>query len=143
MKQFRDFISEARQMPEFEPIRPNISGVVIDGLNMVIRGQITHWNVKNYATHEALGDFYETLKEQLDHLVESCIAVGYDTNDLEQVNINVQGNDLQTFEIDLMQYRDSISETIAMMPTKFGSIEDILVSIQKTIDTMSYKLTLS
>jgi len=79
MKQFKDFITEARQMPEFEAIRAQFNGVVIDGLTMVIRGQITHWTVKNYATHEALGEFYETLKEQLDHLVESGIAVGFST----------------------------------------------------------------
>lgn len=143
MKQFKDFLTEARQMPEFEAMRAQFNGVVIDGLTMVIRGQITHWTVKNYATHEALGDFYETLKGQLDHLVESGIAVGFTTDDLRDMNLSIQGNDLETFENQLMQYRASVVDAISACPTSMSAIEDILVSIQKTIDTMSYKLTLS
>lgn len=143
MKQFKDFINEARTLPEFETIRANFTMVVLDGLYMVISGQLAHWSTSIYATHEALGEFYEALKDNLDQLVEAGIAVGYDTSQLRDFNLNIQGNDLETFESNLMSYRASVSETINICPPTMSTIEGHLASILKTIDTMSYKLSLS
>lgn len=40
-------------------------------LNAAVKAHQMHWNTRSYAQHVALGDFYDTLPELIDTVIES------------------------------------------------------------------------
>lgn len=142
MKKFKEFLTEARELPEFDAIRPMIVDVISNGLGMVIKGQVVHWSTNSLSHHEALSDFYMTLKDYIDNLAEASISVGFNVEDLVGMEIAVNDMSIQTFEEDLMAYRGLVTNTISYCGSEMSNIQDILTNIVSTIDTMSYKLTL-
>jgi DNA-binding ferritin-like protein len=56
-------------------------------LCMVTQAHVWHWQTKKYSQHEALGDFYENLQEQVDELAEIFMGVGGDFMFTEQKEI--------------------------------------------------------
>jgi hypothetical protein len=135
-------VNESIEVEGSASIEPVIKDVVSKCLIATVGIHLEHWKTVNEAKHVALGDFYTSLNTQLDSLAEMAMGVG--------INIRYDFSFGYTFSTDmefvelLSSLRDVITEALQnTTEAKFQSINDCLVAIQKSIDTLSYKLELS
>ena len=75
MKDFLDFVNE-RISIVIPDEYPETSGVIDLSFYMISQFHIYHLLSYSYSTHEAIGEFYAALSEQVDTLAESFIAIG-------------------------------------------------------------------
>lgn len=103
---------------------------------------LEHWRTFNEARHTALGEFYTSLNEQLDSLAEISLGIGIDLrSDFSFSHMFTPQEDFVSF---LTILRDSVNQALNMTSTtELQSVNDCLITIQKSIDTLAYKLELS
>ena len=119
-----------------------IKDVISKCLIATVGIHLEHWKTHNEARHVALGDFYTALNEQLDSLAEIALGIGIDLrSDFAFTHTFTTQEDFIGF---LPELRDSVNQALNVTSTtELQSINDCLITIQKSIDTLAYKLELS
>jgi len=142
MKSFQQYISESIDVPGAVNAEAAIKVVISKCLIATVGIHLEHWKTFNEARHEALGEFYTAINEQLDSLAEMSMGIG----------INLRSNFVfghqftteEDFVSVLANIRSSIVDALNITSTtELQSINDCLVTIQQSIDTLAYKLDLS
>lgn len=136
---FKRFINEKTYLPE---INDNSLGEkIILLLNDVSQFHIWHWLAKSGQKHVVLGEFYESLTEELDELTEMFIATGGVLKPISTTLMTEYSDELVLAKFAELRVR--ISDCIAMFDQPdFRSIQDELIEIQELIDKTMYKFDL-
>lgn len=142
MKTFQEYMNESIDVAGAKNSTTAIKDVISKCLIATVGIHLEHWKTFNEARHEALGEFYTNLNEQLDSLAEIALGIGIDLrSDFSFTHTFTTQEDFVSF---LTVLRDSINQALNMTSTtELQSVNDCLISIQKSIDTLAYKLDLS
>jgi DNA-binding ferritin-like protein len=134
---FKRFLSEA---DESEVTEVNY---ISFALYAIAQLHIFHWLTRNGTEHEALGEFYEGLQEELDGFVERFMGKYGDLpEDTESFEFTFEFSEEALKDI-IMELDDLTSEVIQEFDeTDDASVIDALVDIKELIDTLRYKLRL-
>lgn len=118
--------------------------VALNALAMATQVHLFHLNTVSYAEHMAFKDFYESMEDLTDELIEKLLSMGYD--------LTLDGETIRTFTFALTNdsvdaairgFRDVISEGIeSTQDGDYASINDVMIDMQKKVDELLYKLTL-
>lgn len=114
-------------------------------LCMVTQAHVWHWQTKKYSQHEALGDFYENLQEQVDELAEIFMGAGGDFMFTEQKEItnfttieDIKGK-LEDFKQELVEAQ---AELMKDENAPLHSAGDAILTIVQETDKLLYLLGL-
>ena len=110
--------------------------------------QVFHWQTQSYAEHEALGEYYESLTDLNDKLVET-----YQGNTNKRIHISAGQHTLQNFQSiehtisEIVQYGQDISKTSYDIAQKnelhqFIDIDSILEEMAEVTSQVQYHLSL-
>lgn len=143
MKSFGDFINEAINVPEARDHDSHFNQVIAESMRLTTQAHVWHLMTKSYASHEAIGSFYEALTSHTDSLAEKYTATGGKL--VGQFNHVIQ-NKYDRVDVlnQLTVYRQLISDVIGSIePSSLEGIKDELIAIQKLIDQTAYLLDLN
>jgi hypothetical protein len=141
MKTFHQYMTESIDVAGAKNSTNVIKDVISKCLITTVGIHLEHWKTFNEARHEALGEFYINLNEQLDSLAEIALGIGIDLrSDFAFTHTFTTQEDFIDF---LPGLRDRVNQALNVTSTtELQSINDCLVAIQKSIDTLAYKLEL-
>lgn len=127
---------------------PDLDSKIIDfvltSLNFANQSHIYHLLTKSYAEHVAIGDFYDCLRGLADGLAEKSIGMGLtQLSASSTVSITFTYNK-STLIQKLGIYRGYVVNMLENTSSnELLSLNDDIIDIQKTIDTLLYKLQLN
>lgn len=125
------------------PIDQNIIQYVLDGFNVVTQTHVYHLLTKSHAEHIAIGEFYDSLQGCLDAIAEKGIGLGLQAQGASLTTVlmySYNKNDLMNL---VKGYRGKTTSMIeATNNNELMSINDKLIQVQSSIDTLLYKLQL-
>lgn len=140
---FKEYLNEALVGASGNHMDSDIAKFTLDSLIFVSQTHVYHLVTKSYAEHMAIGEFYAGLQVLIDGLAEQTIGLNIELNDaVTSANLDF-GYSKDRLIAELNTYRDSIS--ILLEKTNVPalmSINDTLINIQTSIDTLLYKLQL-
>lgn len=113
-------------------------------ITMFTIGQIHIWHLlcTSGQKHSALGDFYDSLVENIDELSEKFIAQGGTISESEPYKYNCKYNELEIYNY-INNYRTHITNVIEnSMGAELKSIQDSVIDLQEVIDEFLYKFKL-
>lgn len=143
MKSLHQFITEAIQVPEARDHDSQLNMVLAESMRLTTQAHVWHLLTKSFASHEAIGSFYEALTSHTDSLAEKYLATGGKL--VGQFNHVIQ-NKYDRVDVlnQLTVYRQLISDVIGSIePSSLEGIKDELIAIQKLIDQTAYRLDLN
>lgn len=106
--------------------------------------QLWHWLATSGQKHTALGDFYNSLRENIDSLAETLIAQAISPLTRGSKTLDVNYSD-EVIIIHVNKYRELITELIDIVSVEksdIANIRDALVDIQEGIDKFVYQFDL-
>lgn len=143
MKSLNQFINEAISVPEYRDSDSQIVSVIASAMRLTIQAHVWHLLTKSYSSHEAIGDFYETLTEQIDTLAEQYLATGGTLTGSSDMTIEYN-YDRTSVLTQLTDFRSGLSSTITSLDSSATeSIKDTLIAMQKLVDKTAYLLDLN
>jgi DNA-binding ferritin-like protein len=114
-------------------------------LCMVTQAHIWHWQTKSYATHKALGEFYDGLQGSVDELAEIFFGAGgsftfrqHKTTD-NFISVDDVAAKVKNFRNELVQAQ---AELMKDENAPLHSAGDKILEIVQSADKLSYLLTL-
>lgn len=141
MKVLRAFLKEAEIT---EDLRELVEGVITATLAMSVQAHFWHWQTKNYAAHEALGDFYENLTELVDEVAEVFMGSGGEF--VSEVQASMSTFDIDRVKEDLEEYKERLVEAeVSLMKDEAGHLHgvgDKVNDLIQEVDKLQYLLTL-
>jgi len=141
IKSFETFVNErlniaTNNLPSVE---------VLVGYLLALRTQfhVYHLLTLSYAEHMAIGEFYDSLTGHIDGIAETLIALGGSIkiepyNYVSMYNKHEMMNQLTMFRSSVVS--PALDETNRV---SFMSINDKIIAVQQSVDTLLYKLDLS
>ena len=121
----------------------SLMGLFLDNTNMLTQIHIFHILTKSYSEHVAIGEFYESLNGLNDKFIESLIGVGMDTKHDDYDSKLVVNYSRETLVSLVEDYRDKVTENIdKTSKSELAAVNDTIIDIQSSVDTLLYKLQL-
>lgn len=123
----------------------SIADTVINILLFAMQTHIYHLLTKGYAEHVAIGEFYAAIQGQGDSIAEMFIGIGGDMSqyDVYDAEISVMYTK-ESFIEEIQEFRETITNAISMTnEPSVMSLNDEFIAVQKSVDELLYKLTLS
>ena len=149
MGKFRDWVTakQTKEINEKVTTTSDISNIAIlltETLHFANQIQVWHWLAKSGQKHTALGDFYGSLRENIDSLAETLIAQAISPITKGSKTLDVVYSD-DVIIIHVNKYRELITELIDIVSVEksdIANIRDALVDIQEGIDKFVYQFDL-
>ena len=149
MGKFRDWVAakQSKEINEKVTTTSDISNIAIlltETLHFANQIQVWHWLAKSGQKHTALGDFYSSLRENIDSLAETLIAQAISpiTKGSKTLDV-VYSDDVITYQTkEYRQYISNLIEQLSVEKTDVSNIRDTLVNIQECIDKFVYQFDL-
>ena len=119
--------------------------VAFNALGMSLQGHLYHLNTVSYAQHMALKEFYEEMEDLSDELIENILSMGYDfTMNGEVMKSYTFQLTNETMEQTIRAFRDIVSTGLdATADSDHLGLNDVMIDMQKAVDGLLYKFTLS
>lgn len=144
MKKFTNYVNESLQSSTGVALDAEMIQFIIDSFNIRTQTHIYHLLTKSYAEHMAIGEFYESLEASIDSIAESLIGLDIELNDQNYASNLIFGYNKNTMINQIKSFRSVVSDLIGRTDSNtVMDIQDMLIAVQKTIDTLLYKLQLS
>ena len=149
MVKFRDWVTakQSKEINEKIELSSDIGDVnmlLTETLHFANQLQIWHWLAKSGQKHTALGDFYSSLRENIDSLAETLIAQAISpiTKGSKTLNV-VYSDDVITYQTkEYRQFITNLIDIVSVEKTDVSNIRDALVDIQECIDKFVYQFDL-
>ena len=149
MGKFRDWMTakQSKEINEKIELSSDISNIAIlltETLHFANQIQVWHWLAKSGQKHTALGDFYSSLRENIDSLAETLIAQNISPRSEYAKGMDVIYSD-EVIIIHVNKYRELITELIDIVSVEksdIANVRDALVDIQEGIDKFVYQFDL-
>lgn len=122
----------------------SLLGFFLENTTIVTQMHIYHLITKNGAEHTALFDFYNTIDELNDKLIETLMGLGAELEDGKDYTSKISMTYSKSALLSKAEeYRAKVTEAIEKTSgSEFASVNDILVDAQAAVDTLLYKLRL-
>ena len=113
-------------------------------LFMITQTHFWHWQTKSYASHTALGNYYETLQEKVDEVAEAFMGSGGDfkstpSGEFKPFSKDVAVKELNNFKSTLAGYETTLMQD---ENKNFHGVGDKILEIVQETDKLLYLLTL-
>ena len=149
MGKFRDWVTakQSKEINEKVTITSDISNIAIlltETLHFANQLQIWHWLAKSGQKHTALGDFYSSLRENIDSLAETLIAQAISpiTKGSKTLDV-VYSDDVITYQTkEYRQYISNLIEQLSVEKSDIANVRDMVIDIQECIDKFVYQFDL-
>ena len=149
MGKFRDWMTAKQSKEINEKIElpsdiGNVNMLLTETLHFANQIQVWHWLAKSGQKHTALGDFYSSLRENIDSLAETLIAQAISpiTRGSKTLDV-VYSDDVITYQT--KEYRQNISnliEQLSVEKSDIANVRDMVIDIQECIDKFVYQFDL-
>ena len=150
MNKFIDYINQGKsnnsvnEKVELPSDTGNVNMLLTETLHFANQIQLWHWLATSGQKHTALGDFYNSLRENIDSLAETLIAQAISPLTRGSKTLDVNYSD-EVIIIHVNKYRELITELIDIVSVEksdIANIRDALVDIQEGIDKFVYQFDL-
>lgn len=146
MNKFRDWIDQGKINEKIEVSSDSgaVNMLLTETLHFANQIHVWHWLAKSGQKHTALGEFYISLREQIDGIAENLIALSIMPVSNGSKSLDVMYSDeviiYQTKEY--RQYITNLIDVVSAEKSDIASIRDALIDLQETIDKFIYKFDL-
>jgi hypothetical protein len=142
MKSFSHYLNERIALLQ-QMSMPATTLAIATSFTLITQFHIFHLLTRSHAEHEAIGEFYKGLGEPLDCLAEAFIGLGGAIKVPHTQGPTTDYSPGTVIRL-LNLYRASISDALAETNSpQLQSLNDHLVTIQKLVDSLLYKLGLN
>ncbi len=150
MNKFIDYINQGKlnnsvnEKIELSSDTGNVNMLLTETLHFANQIQLWHWLATSGQKHTALGDFYNSLRENIDSLAETLIAQAISPLTRGSKTLDVNYSD-EVIKYQTKEYRQLITELIDIVSVEksdIANIRDALVDIQEGIDKFVYQFDL-
>ena len=149
MGKFRDWVTakQSKEINEKVITTSDISNIAIlltETLHFANQIQVWHWLAKSGQKHTALGDFYSSLRENIDSLAETLIAQAISpiTKGSKTLDV-VYSDDVITYQTkEYRQFITNLIEQLSVEKSDIANVRDMVIDIQECIDKFVYQFDL-
>lgn len=149
MGKFRDWVTakQSKEINEKIELSSDIGDVNIlltETLHFANQIQVWHWLAKSGQKHTALGDFYSSLRENIDSLAETLIAQAISpiTKGSKTLDV-VYSDDVITYQTkEYRQYISNLIEQLSVEKSDIANVRDMVIDVQEGIDKFVYQFDL-
>ena len=123
---------------------PALGQIVASVMSTAVTAKMVHWNTKSFALHDNTNEFFSSLLDALDTLVEAMLSKNPEGLSMVPENlVRVQGTNLQGL-LSVLTATESVLASLETTP--WGSFTEILNlrdTLLESIDKFKYKLRFS
>ena len=150
MNKFIDYINQGKsnksvnEKIELLSDTGNVNMLLTETLHFANQIQLWHWLAVSGQKHTALGDFYNSLRENIDSLAETLIAQAISPLTRGSKTLDVNYSD-EVIKYQTKEYRQFITNIIDQLSTDksdIANVRDMVVDIQECIDKFIYQFDL-
>ena len=149
MGKFRDWMTakqskEINEKIELSSDMGNVNMLLTETLHFANQIQVWHWLAKSGQKHTALGDFYSSLRENIDSLAETLIAQAISpiTKGSKTLDV-VYSDDVITYQTkEYRQYISNLIEQLSVEKSDIANVRDMVIDVQEGIDKFVYQFDL-
>ena len=150
MNKFIDYINQGKsnnsvnEKIELSSDTGNVNMLLTETLHFANQIQLWHWLATSGQKHTALGDFYNSLRENIDSLAETLIAQAISPLTRDSKTLDVNYSD-EVIKYQTKEYREFITNLIDQLSTDKSDIANVrgmVVDIQEGIDKFVYQFDL-
>jgi DNA-binding ferritin-like protein len=150
MNKFIDYINQGKsnnpvnEKVELPSDTGNVNMLLTETLYFANQIQLWHWLATSGQKHTALGDFYNSLRENIDSLAETLIAQAISLLTRGSKTLDVNYSD-EVIKYQTKEYRQFITNIIDQLSTDksdIANVRDMVVDIQECIDKFIYQFDL-
>lgn len=138
-------LHEAKELELSVVNAKRVEEAICSCLCMVTQAHIWHWQTKTYASHKALGEFYEGLQGTVDELAEIFFGAGGSFS-FRQHQTTVNFVSIDDVIINLKKFKAGLVKTQAELMKEenapLHSAGDKILEIVQSVDKLLYLLTL-
>ena len=149
MGKFRDWVTakQSKEINEKIELSSDISNIAIlltETLHFANQIQVWHWLAKSGQKHTALGDFYSSLRENIDSLAETLIAQAISPISRGSKTLDVvYSDDVITYQTkEYRQFITNLIEQLSVEKSDIANVRDMVIDIQECIDKFVYQFDL-
>ena len=149
MGKFRDWVTakQSKEINEKIELSSDIGDVnmlLTETLHFANQIQVWHWLAKSGQKHTALGDFYSSLRENIDSLAETLIAQAISPISRGSKTLDVvYSDDVITYQTkEYRQFITNLIEQLSVEKSDIANVRDMVIDIQECIDKFVYQFDL-
>ena len=122
----------------------NVNMLLTETLHFANQIQVWHWLAKSGQKHTALGDFYSSLRENIDSLAETLIAQAISPISRGSKTLDVvYSDDVITYQTkEYRQFITNLIEQLSVEKSDIANVRDMVIDIQECIDKFVYQFDL-
>ena len=135
---------EINEKVELQSDTGDVNMLLTETLHFANQIQLWHWLAKSGQKHTALGDFYESLRDNIDSLAETLIAQAISPLVRGSKTLDVVYSD-DVIMYQTKEYRQFITNVIDQTSSDkpdIANVRDMVVDIQECIDKFVYQFDL-
>ena len=149
MKPFKEWMAtkqskEINEKIELTSDAGDVNMLLTETLHFANQLQIWHWLAKSGQKHTALGDFYSSLRENIDSLAETLIARAISPLSRGSKTLDVvYSDDVITYQTkEYRQFITNLIEQLSVEKSDIANVRDMVIDVQEGIDKFVYQFDL-
>ena len=146
MNKFRDWIAQGKINEKIEVSSDSgaVNMLLTETLHFANQIHVWHWLAKSGQKHTALGEFYTSLREQIDGIAETLIAQAISPLTRGSKILDVTYSD-EVIKYQTKEYRQFVTNLIDVVSAEksdIANVRDALIDLQECVDKFVYQFDL-
>lgn len=146
MNKFRDWMTQGKINEKIEVSSDSgtVNMLLTETLHFANQIHVWHWLAKSGQKHTALGEFYISLREQIDEIAETLIAQAISPLTRGSKILDVTYSD-EVIKYQTKEYRQFVTNLIDVVSAEksdIANVRDALIDLQECVDKFVYQFDL-